>query len=299
MNELFETRALYSTPDEAMEDVVIPYLGDFVKDYDLDAIKDEIVEWVQEFNEDGIQLGNTEYRIKDLTEDEFNAVLMRHDISAKVATPESAMDILEDLDLSHNNAESFIQDNELFVVAEGPNNTTLPVTVPMGATNADLKEALKDATQKFSAEDELFEFMSSSDAELLIYIDEGIADIRGKTAWLHEGENPVSLDSLENELVKVGLIEGTEAGVYEDPAGFQVEMRASNGIHIYTLIPYGSTMTRAKELLQYAAYNETTDKRFSVATGDLDIGGLTPAQLLDALREDEKHFHKVADEIHN
>lgn len=78
-----DTRTLYSTPGEIIEYVVIPYLGDFVEDYDLDAIEDEIVEWVQEFNEYGIQLGNTQYRIKELTEDEFNAVLMRHDTSSR------------------------------------------------------------------------------------------------------------------------------------------------------------------------------------------------------------------------
>lgn len=73
---------MWSTPTDVLEQEIIPALNHYVEDYDLEALKDELVEMVLEFNEDGIQISNPMYKMKDLTEDEFNQVLMRHDISA-------------------------------------------------------------------------------------------------------------------------------------------------------------------------------------------------------------------------
>lgn len=73
---------MWSTPTDVLEQEIIPALNHYVEDYDLEALKDELVEMVLEFNEDGIQISNLMYKMKDLTEDEFNQVLMRHDISA-------------------------------------------------------------------------------------------------------------------------------------------------------------------------------------------------------------------------
>ena len=73
---------MYSTPAEVLEFEIIPALGEFVEDYDLEALEDELVEMVQEFNEDGIQVGNTMYKVKDLPGDEFFEVIASHDISA-------------------------------------------------------------------------------------------------------------------------------------------------------------------------------------------------------------------------
>ena len=72
----------YDWIEDVIELEVIPILGDFVEDFDLEGIAREITETVQTFNDDGIATSNPRMKVRELTQEELNEILMRHDISA-------------------------------------------------------------------------------------------------------------------------------------------------------------------------------------------------------------------------
>ena len=61
----------YATKTDAIEQHLLPILGEHADDYDIDAIADEIFTGTGE---------GTNYRIvpRDLDQDEFNEILARH-----------------------------------------------------------------------------------------------------------------------------------------------------------------------------------------------------------------------------
>lgn len=62
----------YTTKTDAIEQHLLPILGEHADDYDIDAIADEIFTGTGE---------GTNYRIvpRDLDQDKFNEILARHD----------------------------------------------------------------------------------------------------------------------------------------------------------------------------------------------------------------------------
>lgn len=71
----------YQTIDDVINYEIAPALGDFVDDYDIDAIAAEAFEYVVDLDEDGVQHGNG-YFIEREGADLW-AIAQKHDISAE------------------------------------------------------------------------------------------------------------------------------------------------------------------------------------------------------------------------
>ena len=71
----------YQTIDDVINYQIAPALGDFVDDYDIDAIAAEAFEYVVDLDEDGVQHGNGYFIERDGVV--FWAIAQKHDISAE------------------------------------------------------------------------------------------------------------------------------------------------------------------------------------------------------------------------
>lgn len=67
----------YSTIQDVISYVVEPALGEFVDDFDTEAIANEIFEFVTDVDEDGIQHGNGYFIERE--DMDWNEVMQRHD----------------------------------------------------------------------------------------------------------------------------------------------------------------------------------------------------------------------------
>ena len=71
----------YQTIDDVINYEIAPALGDFVDDYDIDAIAAEAFEYVVDLDEDGVQHDNGYFIKRDGVD--FWAIAQKHDISAE------------------------------------------------------------------------------------------------------------------------------------------------------------------------------------------------------------------------
>ena len=71
----------YSTIKDVISYAVEPALGDFVDDFDTEAIANEIFEFVTNVDEDGIQHGNGYFVERE--DMDWEEVMQRHDRSVK------------------------------------------------------------------------------------------------------------------------------------------------------------------------------------------------------------------------
>lgn len=71
----------YQTIDDVINYEIAPALGDFVDDYDIDAIAAEAFEYVVDLDEDGVQHGNGYFIEREGVD--FWAIAKKHDISAE------------------------------------------------------------------------------------------------------------------------------------------------------------------------------------------------------------------------
>lgn len=124
-----ETEAkTYTTKDDAIEQYVVPALGDYADDHDLDAIFDDCFEYNQAIDEDGVEhLNSSGFR---LTADEaaFWESVQRHDIGSEKLlrilneTPqENLRDVLAGWNLDEAATKDVDPDDELsaVVLADG------------------------------------------------------------------------------------------------------------------------------------------------------------------------------------
>lgn len=68
--------------------------------------------------------------------------------------------LIDEYDLDHGNAECFIQDHDLYVSVEGPNNATIGVSVPIGSSETLLRREIADYLYDFDADDTFDELWS-------------------------------------------------------------------------------------------------------------------------------------------
>lgn len=71
----------YQTIDDVINYEIAPALGDFVDDYDIDAIASDAFEYVVDLDEDGVQHGNGYFIEREGVD--FWAIAQKHDISAE------------------------------------------------------------------------------------------------------------------------------------------------------------------------------------------------------------------------
>ena len=69
----------YQTITDVIAYEIKPALGDFVDDFDLDAIADEAFEYVVDLDENGVQHGNGYFIEREGVD--FWAIVQKHDIS--------------------------------------------------------------------------------------------------------------------------------------------------------------------------------------------------------------------------
>jgi len=212
---------------------------------------------------------------------------------------ESAEGFIEDFDLSHGNAEVFIQGDELFFTVEGPENSTMGLAVPLAATHEDLQREFIRHAEDFGAVDEFSQFAGPGSGNTFDYVEKGLSELRERTQRLPEGDQAVDIQDLEQMIAGAGLDEGGHGGdyggVYDEPGGYQVAMAAPNGLFVHAYVEEGSTASQAREAMIEAVRSKDLDEWFDNAEGEINVGGITsPSELMRRLRSDEKHFHKTA-----
>ena len=72
----------YTSIQDVIDQAIKPVCGDFVEDYDLDAIASEIFEYVTDVDDDGIQHGNGYFVERDGVD--WNEVMQKHDHSEQL-----------------------------------------------------------------------------------------------------------------------------------------------------------------------------------------------------------------------
>lgn len=72
----------YTTKPQAIEALIVTALGDFAADYDIDAIADESLSYQVDTDDKGNELLNTAGFEQTVSDEEFWAIVERHDTSA-------------------------------------------------------------------------------------------------------------------------------------------------------------------------------------------------------------------------
>ena len=76
------------------------------------------------------------------------------------ATVENVEEFIETGSLDHGNSEVFVQNDEIYMVVEAPNNATMGYSVPEGSTMEDVYELNIAHMEDFDADDEFTEMWS-------------------------------------------------------------------------------------------------------------------------------------------
>ncbi|MBW1600917.1 hypothetical protein JJV70_02120 [Streptomyces sp. JJ66] len=72
----------YTTLADVIDQAIVPALGEYGSDYDIEAIARETHTWVIDTDSDGNELLNTGGFEQTVSDDEFWAIAEKHDTSA-------------------------------------------------------------------------------------------------------------------------------------------------------------------------------------------------------------------------